>query len=237
MGEFDLSLVLVGVILFCVLSIVGKMILNTKETGKKRLKKTVIKVWDKIKYELVSSLNLAQVPILKFDNNRRDSIMYVGIKYRTAGSWAAPIITKAYTDYTFHINLYTLAESIRFFLGGSLYLDPNTIEMVIRQSLQYECRHIWQVDNGFYEGKECDPFGLLSKETKDIKTHREDANKFVFSMAKTDKEKALAKLQITLDRITPGDCSSETVEKVIDAQRDFAFAFNPIIRFFNKIKF
>ncbi len=202
-------------------------VLNAIDTKEERTKKEVIKVWDSIKDEIITTLSLKVEPTLVFDHVDK-CIMAVYHTEMSQRSFMSKSIVSTETDSIIHVNLKTLTNVLTYYKAGTFFMCSDITRILLSQLLYHECRHIWQAEGTFYVGRQYSLFECSINKGHGEAPEEVDANEFACSMAKNKREKILAKLQ-KKEQEESGKIyyKASTVEKAA-----FIKEFNPILRLF-----
>jgi hypothetical protein len=216
-------------------TVIGAKIIYEMITSKQRTKKNIEAVWNNVKDDLVKELDLEKVPVLKYA--RLDgAVMCVKHTIETRQSMFSftKTVVNTIPEYAIYIDLDKTLDLVNFYYKMTFYLKPSVRPIVIKQLLLHETRHIWQAQEGFYNGTQLKIFDYDINQGHGEKKEELDANAFALSKTANHKEAVVFHLQTLMQNVgNKFYIETEQRNDLVKAKNEFLKVFNPMAKFFN----
>lgn len=185
--------------------------LNTRK-AKEELNDHVMTVWNRINKDVVNDLRLKQCPEIEFTKEEKDACMYVSnsIKY----NMFTMIIQEVTPIYKIFVNEETLRRTVNHYQSMLPIRSKELTDLIIKQMLMHECRHIWQNQEGVLVGDKVQLFSFdfngYGNDPNEL-----DANQWANNNADTIKELAIGQLMKKDQELAGVLIQSETAKEEI----------------------
>lgn len=191
--------------------------MTLKEEIAKRL---VLTIWEReVRDTVMIKLKLKRTPIIEFDDIQ-NAIMYT--EYICSIRRSDKVIISTEPTYKIQVNIKNMLMCIHDYKRKIANPFCDVDKIIIKQMLLHESRHIWQAENGFYDG-------ICTNDKIDISEYgygslreEKDANDWAIQQATNDKELAVFELQkFTQEQVGKGirnfDIEDEYMKSVLKA--------------------